>query len=241
MSFAHIYRAASRPLRLQIVMTAAILVVVLGAFVSGQTPTTPVASDGWITPSTIIQLAILVYGVGVTVQQGRDLKRRLERVESCLDTEIPHTYVRKDVFDERLGRRTSDLRPQASVMWTYVQRTGGLYTAAGELFATGYAGMGVHRNQPESDELKNIGPLPRGRYAIGPPRATTAHGPYVLRLTSDPANDMKGRAGFLVHGDSTTRPGTASNGCIILPRRIRERLYGSGDHTLRVVADVTDL
>jgi hypothetical protein len=126
-------------------------------------------------------------------------------------------------------------------VWTYVQRTGELFDAHGELVATGYAGSQEWKNRPEADGIRSKGPLPRGCYAIGPPRATREHGPYVLRLTPDPANDMKQRAGFLMHGDSKQRPGTASSGCVILPRAVRERVWTSGDLALRVVAEQADV
>ena len=62
------------------------------------------------------------------------------------------------------------------------------------------------------------------------------HGPFVLRLTPAPTNEMFGRDGFLIHGDSIEHPGSASHGCIILPRAIREAIAKSDDDTLHVVA-----
>lgn len=126
-------------------------------------------------------------------------------------------------------------------MWTYVQRTGELFRDDGERIAIGYAGLGEHKNRPESQELRDRGPLPCGRYAIGPPHATTAHGPYVMRLCPDAANEMFDRAGFLIHGDSRTRPGAASNGCLVLPPAVRTEIWTSGDRTLRVVAEHIDV
>ena len=63
------------------------------------------------------------------------------------------------------------------------------------------------------------------------------HGPYVLPLTPDPENLMYGRDGFLIHGDSITNPGSASEGCIILPRSARTMIAASGDNRLEVVGD----
>lgn len=121
-------------------------------------------------------------------------------------------------------------------MWTYEQSTGRMIAADGEVIAVGYAGLGEHKNRPESERLKNHGPLPRGLYLIGKPYATQAHGPYVMRLTPDGANQMYGRGSFLIHGDSVKRPGTASNGCIILPKVARVRVWESGDRELEVIA-----
>jgi hypothetical protein len=101
--------------------------------------------------------------------------------------------------------------------WLYVQATGELYSLAG----TGYAGKGAGKNNPALQRERSVGPLPAGYYDIGPPRDGGAHGPLVRPLTPDPANAMFGRSAFLIHGDSLTRPGDASEGCIIMPRSVR--------------------
>lgn len=123
-------------------------------------------------------------------------------------------------------------------MWAYVQRTGELFAADGELVGVGYAGLAEDKNCPERDDVPNRGPLPRGRYTVQSPRSSTQHGPYVLRLDPDPANVMHGRAGFLIHGDSIAFPGSGSTGCLVLKRALREQIWNSGDHTLTVVADL---
>lgn len=120
-------------------------------------------------------------------------------------------------------------------MWTYEQRTGRLVDAAGKTLATGYAGAGAGKNNPDMQHVKNTGPLPRGRYTIGPPEEGTGHGPYVLRLTPFPSNSMWGRGRFLIHGDSVSAPGTASLGCICAPPLARHAVWESGDHVLEVV------
>lgn len=38
----------------------------------------------------------------------------------------------------------------------------------------------------------------------------------------------------MIHGDSIARPGTASEGCVILDRSMREQIWSGGDHTLEV-------
>ena len=50
------------------------------------------------------------------------------------------------------------------------------------------------------------------------------------------AGGIGGRPIKLVHGDSKEHPGEASEGCIILPRDIRERLSTSRDRLLVVVS-----
>lgn len=128
-------------------------------------------------------------------------------------------------------------------MWLYLQRSGELIAGDGEVIPGGYAGAGDAKNDPEQDGVKDVGPLPRGRYTIGPPKALKGgpHGPYVLPLIPSPRNDMKGREGFLMHGDKIGALGTASNGCIVEPRAVRERVAGSGDPTLLVLPDREDI
>jgi hypothetical protein len=40
-----------------------------------------------------------------------------------------------------------------------------------------------------------------------------------------------------MHGDSKAHPGSASHGCVILPRATREEVWQSGDRELEVVAE----
>lgn len=120
-------------------------------------------------------------------------------------------------------------------MWTYRQTTGALSHNGVEV-SVGYSGAGLGKNSPTFQNVHNVGPIPQGRYAIGEPYNTSTHGPYVLRLTPDAANEMFGRSGFLIHGESLKAAGSASLGCIILPRLIRERIWTSLDHLLEVKA-----
>ena len=97
--------------------------------------------------------------------------------------------------------------------------------------------MGTGKNNPAMQNVADAGPIPRGNYTIGVPidLAGGPHGPYVLPLTPNPANQMFGRFGFLIHGDSIAKPGAASLGCVILSRTIREAIAASGDRELTVV------
>lgn len=122
-------------------------------------------------------------------------------------------------------------------MWTYEQKTGHLQLD-GALVAVGYSGHGAGKNNPDMQAVHNVGPLPQGFYEIGTPRDTESHGPYVLPLTPDHETDCWGRSGFLVHGDSIKSPGSASHGCIIVARNIREKIWKSNDHKLQVVSGV---
>lgn len=103
--------------------------------------------------------------------------------------------------------------------------------AAIELVGVGYAGKGVWRNRTEGERILGHGPLPRGRYRIGAPADSATVGKYALRLT--PLDETYGRSAFLIHGDNGRGDFSASSGCIILPRNVRERISG-GPRTLIV-------
>ncbi|MGC2473676.1 MAG: tlde1 domain-containing protein [Candidatus Sulfotelmatobacter sp.] len=130
---------------------------------------------------------------------------------------------------------TNDLQGQA---WTYSQKTGDL-EQDGTHVATGYSGAGEGKNNPEKQSVPNVGPIPQGDWTVtGPPANTSEHGPYVLRLNPVAGTETFSRSGFLMHGDSKAHPGCASEGCVILPRTVREQVWTSGDHDLKVVAEI---
>lgn len=121
-------------------------------------------------------------------------------------------------------------------MWTYSQSTGKLSQSRVGYVATGYAGNGQWKNNPEAEGIRDHGPIPRGRWRIvsmSEPGDKT-HGGAYLRLEPAFGTKTYDRSGFLVHGDSVSEPGTASQGCIILPRLIRWAIWGSGDRDLEV-------
>jgi len=119
-------------------------------------------------------------------------------------------------------------------MWTYVQSSGDLFRG-NEYIETGYSGkVPEGKNNPSKECVKNVGPIPRGSYDIGPEKASPS--PVTLVLAADDPNYCNPpRDGFLIHGDNST--GTASTGCIILSRRTRERIRDSADDRLKVVRD----
>jgi hypothetical protein len=120
-------------------------------------------------------------------------------------------------------------------MWTYRQQDGALISPGGETVAHGYSGSGEGKNNPQLQDVSNVGPIPRGLYTVLFPRTTIQHGPYVLPLVPASSNEMFGRSGFLMHGDSIAHPGTASQGCIIQSRDVRTQVWSSNDHQLTVV------
>lgn len=129
-------------------------------------------------------------------------------------------------------------------MWTFEQSTGKLYSKVGVCVATGYAGGNCGKNpegknNPSMQGSKAIGPLPQGVYTIGTPVMASKLGPFAVPLVPDAANIMFGRGGFYCHGD-TTPPGNASEGCIIMPRAIREQLVASKERLTVVKVFVKD-
>ena len=134
-----------------------------------------------------------------------------------------------------LETSTNDLQGQA---WTYSQKTGDL-EQDGSHVATGYSGAGDGKNNPVLQSVRNVGPIPAGDWTItGPPFNTEDHGPYVLRLNPVAGTETFGRGGFLIHGNSKEHLGCASEGCVILPRPVREQVWTSGDRDLKVVAEI---
>lgn len=119
--------------------------------------------------------------------------------------------------------------------WVFQQSTGKL-KRDGNFVYQGYAGKGDGKVNPNMESVPNIGPLPKGKYTIiGHPFRHPHTGSYSIRLQPDSHNKMFGRSGFLIHGDSKKHPGEASNGCIIMPLLIRQKIWTSGDRNLEVV------
>lgn len=125
-------------------------------------------------------------------------------------------------------------------MWIWDQSAGTL-SRNGAIVSRGYSGKGAGKNNPALQNVPGVGPLPRGRYRIGAPRTSQRTGPFVMDLfpvdatPNDTRHDATGRSAFQIHGDSVKAPGTASSGCIILPRNVREMIWRSGVHLIEVV------
>jgi RHS repeat-associated protein len=102
----------------------------------------------------------------------------------------------------------------------------------------GYSGAPGAVNDSAREHEKNIGPIPKGTYDIGPidtvvSNQTGKEFPRAMRITRR-GRDPYGRDGFIIHdGDMKNR--TSSKGCIILPDEVREAIGASGDKVLRVV------
>jgi hypothetical protein len=119
-------------------------------------------------------------------------------------------------------------------MWTYSQSTGRLTDKDGKLAAVGYSGRaGSARNNPNSQALHNVGPIPRGHYSIGQAHQSEHTGPLTMDLKPSRETNTFGRSLFRIHGDNMIHD--ASEGCIIMPRNVREDLATSSDKLLEVV------
>ncbi len=124
-------------------------------------------------------------------------------------------------------------------MWTYDQSTGEL-RRDGALVSRGYSGRGRGKNNPALQDVVGTGPIPRGRWRMMNVYSSGSVGPFTITLWAedgqpDDRHAGTGRSAFRIHGDSIKAPGTASKGCIILPRAIREAMWRSGDRLIEVV------
>lgn len=122
-------------------------------------------------------------------------------------------------------------------MWIYTQKTGELRRnhLDGPVIAVGYAGAPSAKNSTSAESVKFVGPIPRGLYLMGAAKNDKDRGSYCIPLAPDNGNEMYGRSQFLIHADSVSAPGTASQGCIILGAEARKTLADSKDRWLVVI------
>lgn len=107
--------------------------------------------------------------------------------------------------------------------------------------AVGYSGARGHINHIPSVSIRSKGPVPPGTWYLA--RAPwSRRGPQVISLTPDVATQTYGRTAFLIHGDNKRQNQTASAGCIIMPRHVRDVIAARCPATLLVHAGhyVTD-
>lgn len=119
-------------------------------------------------------------------------------------------------------------------MWIWDQSQGALFRD-GKLVSKGYSGKGRGKNNPALQGVVGVGPIPQGNWKITGKYNSARVGPYALVLEPENNSIALGRSAFRIHGDSVSRPGDASNGCIILPRKVRELIWSSGDFILKVI------
>lgn len=120
-------------------------------------------------------------------------------------------------------------------MWSYDQSCGDL-RHNGRFFGTGYSGAGrtlaEGRNNPAMEGVQAKGPIPLGRWKIGPVYDHPHLGPVCMNLEPI-GHDARGRSAFRIHGNN--QADDASHGCIILGRPFREMIVRSNDRDLEVI------
>jgi hypothetical protein len=120
-------------------------------------------------------------------------------------------------------------------MWTYNSRTG-LISHNGDKIGMGYSGNGNGLDNPALESVHGIGPIPVGHWLITEwVDNYPTKGP-VVAILAPVEHGAHGRTGFLIHGDNQEMNHTASHGCIIAQRWIRQQWRASGDNKLEVVA-----
>lgn len=122
--------------------------------------------------------------------------------------------------------------------FTYRQKTPGIWHNGVQLDGYPiYSGHGFGLNNPDLEAIHNVGPIPAGTWRIVAWHDTWEDkGPVVAQL--EPVGfDPHGRSGFLIHGDNAAANFTASDGCIIAPRAVREQMRATSDFQLIVIHD----
>jgi len=110
-------------------------------------------------------------------------------------------------------------------MYTYDQRSGLFLKPSGDVLTTGYSGRGLGRNNPIYQNVRTVGPAPRGYCKILPGVQHEKLGPIAMQLVYLQADGtvlklLNARTEFFIHGDNAAND--ASHGCIIANRTARE-------------------
>ena len=112
-----------------------------------------------------------------------------------------------------------------SSAWKYHSDTGLLESPTGFKLGDGYSGNGAGLNNPSLESVPMHGPIPRGRWLIDPFHDDPGgKGPVVAHLVPIEGTDTFGRADFMIHGDNQALNHSASEGCIVAPRFIRDQI-----------------
>ena len=119
--------------------------------------------------------------------------------------------------------------------WKWDQSAGEL-SRNGAFVSKGYSGFRANANDPAKQAERGLGPIPRGNWRMVSIGDSPNTGPRTIVLEPEPGTDTCGRSAFRIHGDNARGDRSASHGCIILPRAVREQIWRSGDRALIVVA-----
>lgn len=115
------------------------------------------------------------------------------------------------------------------------------------LLAIGYSGAPGYVNSPGSQGLVAKGPIPLGLWRVERAGQHETLGPQAIPLTpisivwhEGAAKEVASvrrinRSGFYIHGDNAKGNQSASRGCIIMPRPIRDCIVALGIKRLSVI------
>jgi RHS repeat-associated protein len=127
--------------------------------------------------------------------------------------------------------------------WIYSQSTGKLYHQPpaiqgggppAPVASGGYSGNVTGYNNP-SMNVPNVGPILQGGWNIGTPYNSPNVGPFAIPLAPNSGTNTYGRTDFRIHGDNSCMCGSASEGCVIFNRQVRNQIINSGDPNFIVV------
>jgi hypothetical protein len=119
--------------------------------------------------------------------------------------------------------------------WRYQISTGKLWHDS-EYEGSGYSGRRSGLNNPALTGVEGVGPIPTGNWTIADPLNPPDHlGPLAMPLEPSDETDTRGRSAFFIHGDNAELDHSASHGCIILGRALRQAIIVSGDRWLEVI------
>lgn len=122
----------------------------------------------------------------------------------------------------RVPIQHSSVVPQPTV-WQWVK------------MGTGYAGIGDGLNNPQAEDVVNVGPIPCGIWAVSNPYTHPKLGPLCFMLT--PLTYMGPRKAFDLHGDnSTPDPKDGSHGCPVFNHDVRQKIADAKVKYLEVEA-----
>ncbi len=144
-----------------------------------------------------------------------------------------------------VGGNPLSLIDPTGLTWEYSQGNGTLQHfdeatgTRGPVYSGLYSGYMGNANNSSAQNVPFSGPIPQGPYIIGPQyNSTSGLGNGVLNLTPDTSNPTTytfGRNLFRIHGDNGKGNRSASEGCMIAPRNLRDLIGGSGDNRLWVL------
>lgn len=118
--------------------------------------------------------------------------------------------------------------------WVYKVSAHTFYLDGVYKFNAEYSGRPGLMNDSANECISDKGPIPRGTYTIGAAFYHHKTKAYTMRLTPFIENQMCGRDGFMIHGNSVAHPLDASDGCIILNLSERKIINDSTDKILVV-------